>query len=107
VLAGVKLMHRYAKMFTSPEVKEKDRLRFALAAYNCGPGHVIDARKVAIELKLNPHKWFGNVEKAMLMLSKQEYAKKARHGFCRCEEPVKYVSEIQTRYDSYSKLVAL
>jgi membrane-bound lytic murein transglycosylase F len=107
VLAGVKLMHRYAKMFTSPEVKEKDRLRFALAAYNCGPGHVIDARKVAIELKLNPHKWFGNVEKAMLMLSKPEYAKKARHGFCRCEEPVKYVSEIQTRYDSYSKLVAL
>lgn len=107
VHAGVKLMDRYAKMFTSPDVKEKDRIRFALAAYNCGPGHIIDARRVAADLKLNPNKWFGNVEKAMLLLSKPEYAKKARHGYCRCEEPVKYVSEIQTRYDSYSKLVSL
>ena len=105
--AGVKLMHRYAKMFTSPDVKEKDRLRFALASYNCGPGHVIDARRIAIDLKLNPNKWFGNVEQAMLLLSKPEHAKKARHGYCRCEEPVNYVSQIQSRYDSYSKLVAL
>jgi membrane-bound lytic murein transglycosylase F len=107
VHAGVKLMDRYAKMFTSPEVKEKDRIRFALAAYNCGPGHVIDARRVAADLKLNPNKWFGNVEKAMLLLSKPEHAKKARYGYCRCEEPVNYVSQIQTRYDSYSKLVSL
>jgi membrane-bound lytic murein transglycosylase F len=107
VHAGVKLMSRYAKMFSSPAVKEKDRIRFALAAYNCGPGHVIDARRVALDLKLNPNKWFGNVEKAMLMLSKPLHAKRARHGFCRCEEPVRYVSEIQTRYDAYSKLVGI
>lgn len=43
----------------------------------------------------------------MLILSKAEIAKKARYGYCRCEEPVNYVSQIQSRYDSYAKLVPL
>ncbi|HEY3446261.1 MAG TPA: transporter substrate-binding domain-containing protein [Myxococcales bacterium] len=107
VHAGVKLLSRYARLFMSPEVKEKDRMRFALAAYNCGPGHVHDARRLAADLKLNPNKWFGNVEKAMLLLSVPQHAKKARSGYCRCEEPVKYVSSIQSRYDNYSRLAKL
>ena len=45
--------------------------------------------------------FFGNVEKALLLLSKPRYFKKARYGYCRGEEPVKYVSQIQTRYDAY------
>ncbi len=105
--AGVKLMAKYSGMFSSDLVKEKDRIRFALAAYNCGPGHVIDARRIAKDQGLNPDKWFGNVEKAMLFLAQPKYAKAARFGYCRCGEPVKYVSEIQTRYDAYAKLVGL
>lgn len=106
IQGGIKLLTRYARMFEG-DIKEKDRLRFALAAYNCGPGHVFDARRLAAEGKLDPNKWFGNVEKAMLLLSKPAVARKARFGYCRCEEPVKYVSEIQSRYDAYSKLVAV
>lgn len=105
--AGVKLMAKYSQQFADDTIKEKDRIRFTLAAYNCGPGHVQDARRLAADQKLNPNKWFGNVEKAMLLLQKPEFAKKARYGYCRCSEPVKYVSEIQTRYDAYSKLVPL
>jgi membrane-bound lytic murein transglycosylase F len=105
--AGVKLLARYAKLFDSPTIKEKHKIRFALAAYNCGPGHVFDARRVAKDQGLDPDKWFGNVEKAMLMLENPKLAKSARYGFCRCSEPVKYVSEIQTRYDAYSKLVPM
>jgi membrane-bound lytic murein transglycosylase F len=89
----------------SPEVLAKDRLRFALASYNCGPGHVADARVLAKDMGLDPNVWFKNVERAALLLSKPEVARKARYGFCRCEEPVKYVSEIQTRYDAYVKMV--
>ena len=104
--AGIKLLARYAAVFNSPDIKEKDRLRFALAAYNCGLGHVLDGRTLARERKMDPNKWFGNVEKVMPLLSKPTYARRARHGYCRCDEPVKYVSEIQTRYEGYSKLVA-
>jgi membrane-bound lytic murein transglycosylase F len=107
VLAGTKLMARYSAMFDSPEIEAKDRIRFALAGYNCGPGHVTDARQLAREMGLDPNRWFGNVEKAALLLSKPEIAKKARYGYCRCQEPVRYVSEIQTRYDAYVKMVPL
>jgi membrane-bound lytic murein transglycosylase F len=107
ILAGTKLMARYSTMFNSPEVQAKDRIRFALASYNCGPGHVSDARVLAKEMGLDANKWFGNVERAALLLSKPEVARKARYGYCRCEEPVKYVSQIQSRYDTYVKLVPL
>ena len=54
---------------------------------------------------LDPNRWFKHVEKTMVLLSKPAIAKKARYGFCRCDEPVKYVSQIQARYDAYAKLV--
>ena len=53
------------------------------------------------------NKWFGNVEKSMLLLGKRDIAKKARCGYCRCEEPVNYVSQIQNRYDHYVQTVPM
>ena len=39
--------------------------------------------------------------------SMPRFARTARYGYCRCGEPVKYVSEIQRRYESYSNLISL
>jgi membrane-bound lytic murein transglycosylase F len=80
-------------------------VRFTLAAYNVGWGHVEDAQRLAAEQGLDATKWFGGVEKAMQLLQKPAYYRRARHGYCRGSEPVKYVSEIQTRYDHYVTLV--
>jgi membrane-bound lytic murein transglycosylase F len=98
--AGVMYMSRLIGQL-EPELPFKHRLRFALAAYNAGLGHVLDARRLAREQGWNPDKWFGHVEKAMLLLEKPQYYRRARHGYCRGSEPVKYVSEIQTRYGQY------
>ena len=69
-------------------------------------GVMEDARKLAKRLNLDPNRWFGNVEKAILLLKKPKYYKKAKYGYCRGTEPVKYVSEIQLRYEHYAKLLA-
>ena len=53
----------------------------------------------------DPNKWFDNVEKAMLRLSRPEYARQARHGYCRAYEPVKYVREVRSRYNAYVESV--
>jgi hypothetical protein len=37
----------------------------------------------------------------------KDIAKKVRYGYCRCEEPVNYVSEIQNRYDHYVQIVPM
>lgn len=102
--AGTQYLAKMLKRM-DPTLDFKQRVRFALASYNVGLGHVLDARRLAAEQGLDPNRWFGNVEKAMLMLEQPKYHRRARHGYCRGSEPVKYVSEIQNRYDHYVELI--
>ncbi len=102
--AGIKHLARLAdRLETTLPVQQ--RMRFALAAYNAGWGHLADARQLARTKAMDPDKWFKNVERAMLMLQQPAYYAHARHGYVRGTEPVRYVSEIQTRYENYLKLV--
>jgi membrane-bound lytic murein transglycosylase F len=52
-------------------------------------------------MDLDPDIWFDNVEKAMLLLQQPKFFSKVRHGYCRGTEPVRYVRDIQSRYDAY------
>jgi len=72
------------------EMRERDRLRMAMAAYNAGPRTLINARNRARKMGLDPNRWFRNVEVALLAMRKPE--------------PVKYVTEINQRYLSYKML---
>jgi membrane-bound lytic murein transglycosylase MltF len=89
--AGVKYLswikNRY---FSKKSIPLKDQYRLTMAAYNAGPARVRKAIKLAKKLKLNPNKWFRNVEYAMAHMRKLE--------------PVYYVSEINKRYVSYKIL---
>jgi membrane-bound lytic murein transglycosylase F len=98
--AGMHYLSWLMKRFEST-LPYRQRLRFALAAYNIGLGHVRDARKLAARLDLDPDRWFGNVEQAMLKLREPRYYQKARYGYCRGGEVVAYVSKVQTLYDVY------
>ena len=104
--AGVKYLNWVRDRFES-ELPVEDRMWLTLAAYNAGHGHVMDARRLARKLGLNPNRWFGNVEKAIVLLSKRKYARQARHGYCRGSEPVKYVREIKRRYEAYLQVAEL
>lgn len=100
VSAGVKYMSKLRKKMDS-DISAKDKLCFALASYNGGYGHLLDARKLALQLGLDPDKWYGNVEKAMMLLSTQEYASRARFGYCAAPIIVNYVNGIMLRYYQY------
>ena len=83
------------------ELDVQDRMWFALAGYNAGAGHVKDARRLARQKGWDPNRWFDNVENALLLLSKRKYAKRARYGYVRGQEPVNYVRQIKNRYYAY------
>jgi membrane-bound lytic murein transglycosylase F len=102
--AGIKYMNLLLERL-DPRIPLKHRLRFALAAYNAGWGHLQDARRLADEKGWDRDKWFGHTERAMLLLRLPEYYRRSRHGYVRGSEPVRYVSEIQNRYDHYVTLV--
>ena len=101
--AGVKYLAYLRDKFEA-DLPVTDRMWFALASYNAGSGHVADARALARKRKLDPDRWFGNVETAIALLAKPEFANKARFGYCRGEEPAKYVREIRDRYDAYVRV---
>ena len=83
---------------------DEELMWFALASYNAGAGHVRDAVRLAKQKGWHSDVWFDNVEQAMLLLSKREYARKARYGYVRGEEPVKYLRNIRKRYRAYQEV---
>ena len=101
--AGVKYLAWSMERFEET-LSLQNRIWFALAAYNAGFGHVQDARRIARQQGWNPDIWFEHVEKAMLLLSRPQYAKQSRFGYCRGSEPVAYVREIHNLYQAYLTL---
>lgn len=89
-----------------PELTVQDRMWFTLAAYNAGLGHVRDARLLARKMGWNPDRWFDNVERAMLLLSRPSFYQLATHGYARGDETVDYVRQIRNRYNAYIRLAS-
>ena len=91
VHAGVKYLRFLRKRyFDGPEIAPLDRVLFAFAAYNAGPGGIRKARKRASKMGLDPNRWFDNVEIA------------AARSISR--EPVIYVRNIYKYYVAYQLL---
>ena len=96
IYAGVKYLRKLYDLFDKAE--DKDRLYLALAAYNVGQGHVLDARNIAREMNLDPNKW-SSLSKTLPMLKKEKYFMKAKYGYCRGTETVNYIKQIKIFYD--------
>lgn len=82
---------------------DTQRLRFVLASYNVGLGHVLDARRLAEKYGYQPDVWQGNVELMLLRKSQPRYYRDpvVRHGACRGSEPVNYVNNTLQYYKHY------
>mgnify|MGYP002640709221 CR=1 FL=1 len=92
IVGGTRHIKQMIK-FVPEEVEGENRLKFALAAYNIGMGHVKDAQKLAKRLGYNQNIW-SDLKQVLPLLSKKKYYKSLRYGYARGEEPVKYVESI-------------
>lgn len=84
-----------------------NRIKFTLAAYNVGLGHIYDAQRLAKYLGKDPNIWDNNVAEAILLKSDKKYytLPECRNGYCRGSEPFNYVNEIMERYEHYKLLI--
>ena len=79
------------------QIVEPDRTAMALAAYNQGLGHLLDARQLAAQRGGDANRW-SDVRSALPLLSQREWAAKTRYGQARGEEAVDFVDRV-LRYD--------
>ena len=82
-----------------------ERIKFVLASYNIGLGHIEDAQRLSEKYGANPNIWYDNVEYYLLQKSKPKYYNDefVRNGYSRGRETVTYVKEIFDRYEHYKK----
>ena len=88
---------RYLKdmMAKVPEsVPEEERIWFALAAYNMGYAHMLDARALTAKQKGNPDSW-ADVKQRLPLLSQKPYYSKTTYGYARGHEAYAYVENIR------------
>ena len=80
------------------DVKDENRLKFALAAYNVGMGHILDAQELAKKIGLNQNVW-NDLKRVLPLLSQKKYYRTLTYGYARGSEPVKYVDSIYNYRD--------
>lgn len=106
IKAGVAYL-RYLDRYWKKHIDDpEERVNFILASYNVGPGHVQDARAIAIQIEKNPNLWYNNVADCLLLKTEPEYhhLEGVKHGYCRCADPVNYVSDVQRKFAEYRAL---
>lgn len=90
------------------DISNKDeRIKFVLAAYNIGPGHIIDARNLARKNGADPNIWEGSVASYLLYKANPKFYKDpvVKFGYCRGDETFRYVGEVLERYEHYKNIV--
>ena len=105
LIMGVRYLKMLEKSMEDIKIPEEERLKFVLAAYNAGYGHIIDARNLARKFGKDPNKWDNNV--GFFIQNKTEFYNDTvvRYGYLRGRETYQYVADILERYERYKNIV--
>ena len=102
-LVAVKILNGI-NAYLKPRVRNREeRLKFVLAAYNAGIGHVADAIALAKKYGKDPQVWYGNVEEAISWKSNPDFYNDpvCRYGYFRGRQTIAYVKEVERHYRHY------
>jgi membrane-bound lytic murein transglycosylase F len=105
--AGARYLKWIERRFYDSVTDPEQRVKFILASYNAGLGHVIDARNLARKHGKNPNVWDNNVDFFILNKSNPEYYcdTTVKHGNFRGVETYNYVNQIMQRYKHYRNIL--
>ncbi len=96
IIGGARYLAMMLRKLPS-DIKGPDRIWMALAAYNVGYGHLMDARRLTAERGGNPDSW-ADVKKALPLLNQRRYYRHTRFGYANGEQAVLYVAHIKDYY---------
>ncbi|HER08394.1 MAG TPA: transporter substrate-binding domain-containing protein [Bacteroides sp.] len=103
IRAGISFIQWLDDRFRDEITDEEERIKFILASYNIGYGHIQDARRLAEHYGADPNIWHGNVEDWLLKKSEPRYYNDqlVKYGYVRGIETYNYVRQVIDRYEHY------
>jgi membrane-bound lytic murein transglycosylase F len=106
VEAACRYLWQFDDYWRQSVADEHERVKFILASYNVGLGHVQDAVRLAKKNGDDATVW-QNVAYWLIRKSKRSVYNDpvVRHGFARGTEPVAYVDQILARFENYKEFV--
>ncbi|MBR9980387.1 MAG: membrane-bound lytic murein transglycosylase MltF, partial [Desulfatitalea sp.] len=104
ISAGTRYLARLHRQ-VGEDIAEPDRTLMALAAYNIGLGHLLDARQLARDMGKADNTWRG-VRDVLPLLQQRLYYQKLTHGYARGTEAVQYVDRIRTYHKILNMVTA-
>jgi membrane-bound lytic murein transglycosylase F len=106
IYAGKEQLLWLEKQWRKKIEDEEVLLKFVLASYNVGMGHVQDATRLAEKYGKSPTDW-EDVSEFLLKKSYSKYYNDpvVQFGYCRGSEPVNYVKTILDIYENYKVLL--
>ena len=107
VISGAKYLKFLEGQLPEEIVEKSEKVKFSLAAYNSGLGHILDARRLTVKYGKDPNTWSGNVDQFVLNLSDKFYYHDSvvYYGYLRGEETYNFVNEILKRFEDYKNLI--
>ncbi len=101
-VASIKGGARYLRQIIDAlpkDIPEADRTWMALAAYNAGLSHVLDARELTRKRGGNPDSW-PEVRDNLALLKQQRWYSQTRYGYARgATQAIIYVRHVRRYYD--------
>ncbi len=107
IKGGILLLNSLNNQFLKNIPDSTERVKFVLAAYNIGLGHVNDAQRLAKKYGKNPLVWENNVDFYLQNKSEEQYFKDevVRFGYCRGEEATNFVRNVTNNYKQYLNVI--
>lgn len=105
--AGIQFISWLDKRFITSIPDKEERIKFILASYNVGPGHIFDAIRLADKNGKDPKKWQGSVDEYLLKKTSPEFYRDpvVKYGYCRGTETIEYVNQVLDRYNHYRNII--
>ncbi|PKF63105.1 membrane-bound lytic murein transglycosylase MltF [Psychromonas sp. psych-6C06] len=93
IQGGAKYLSQLIKRLPD-SINDDEKVWFALASYNIGYGHLMDARRITTMKKQNPNSW-TDVKDNLPLLHQKKWYSKTRYGYARGSEAQHYVNNIR------------
>lgn len=106
VKAAIKYLGLLSRSFTKI-TDSNEKIKFILASYNAGLGHVFDAMALAEKYGKNKYVWDNHVADYILLKSNEEYFNDpvCKNGYFRGRETFNFVKDILGRAEMYKQKI--